>query len=398
MTIEFLSPSYSISPNPDNHLNSRDPDGDGTEESGTTELNDPPGMTAFENDMVDPGEQRAQDVIDGQLSNGDRDVISAMVYIRDYLGTTQPYDDAAVTKRDDLIQKINDVGMALHHLYFVGLGREYAAGGHQDSIDALQIAADEKCWARFSQAEGINGDVSDKDANWHTMWSRESAFSMTTLLIYEDVVGKDNMVLADRDSGLDFSDPDNSYLLLLHKMEHHLWQWRHNDYSDVATQDEQDEHMRPFMVGHTCFAISHFIERYGNDSTAWPKSDMWGQYYWSDPMTAVEEMLEWLYEEALTRDGNDNRMRVLDDGDGYGVWRYTDRDRDTGGTGITYDLENVISPAYNFLAQWTGEKKYIDYADQMFRTGHEKGYKGAVKQFTQQYYRMYDFFNWRNQF
>jgi hypothetical protein len=66
-------------------------------------------------------------------------------------------------------------------------------------------------------------------------------------------------------------------------------------------------------------------------------------------------------------------------------------------TGAAPDLNLMIAPAYAWMYSRTGERKYLERADQVFLSGVKHAYLPGIKQFNQNYWWSFDYVKWRQQ-
>ena len=362
---------------------------DGSGDGGTTEPDDPEpppgdggnagplaGLAEFESVMFDPGLQIARGWADGSLARVDHyDADLAFRFIRDYqnAGTNSDWHRGHIGGRDNYIDYVLRNGYSAGwNAYPIGVHHGWTIDGHQPSLDCLTALCDNP-WIVEHPRE--NRRYQD--------YSREFAYGLLTLVMYEKAMGTQAMNNVTLGYPGIWSDPvEVIHAHMLDAMEHHLYQWRNNDYQYSGGSG----YLRPFMAGLTCYSLVRYYELRGNTS--------WNAFFWPDILTCLKDFLGWMFETATTKEANPRRLWQ-----GKG-WIYTDRDTSTGGTNVTTDLNNLISPSYEFLGWWTGERKWIDYGDAQFNGIAIDNYFsiGESKQFIQMYVWVEDFFRWRNAF
>jgi hypothetical protein len=82
---------------------------------------------------------------------------------------------------------------------------------------------------------------------------------------------------------------------------------------------------------------------------------------------------------------------------GHGAFMYTDRNVESGGTEPAPDLNLLIAPVFSWLYLQTGEPRFLERGDAIFRSGVANGFLDNPKQFNQSYRWSFDFLRWRQQ-
>lgn len=136
----------------------------------------------------------------------------------------------------------------------------------------------------------------------------------------------------------------------------HLNQW---------TVSQTAPYVRPFMVALTSQAL---ISYYGKTADA-------------RVLPAIKTALDWIWDHTWLSSAQ--------------AFQYTDRVVSSGGTEAAPDLNLLIAPAYAWVYRQTGERRFLDRGDQIFRGGVEKAFLNSAKQYNQNYRWSFDFVRWR---
>ena len=185
----------------------------------------------------------------------------------------------------------------------------------------------------------------------------------------------------------------------------HLYEWRTGDYR--GTPDVGIPRFAPFMFALTAHALINYIEHeraLGNDPNQyWPQSYPmdYGQgttpgvatVNWPTITDALEDVASWAVLQS-THDSDPTLKMWTPDSRGYASFRYETSNSPSIATGLNL----MIAPTYAWLWKETGDRRYRDWADQLFGAGalnSASAAKNSGKHFNQQFFTTFDYFKWR---
>ncbi len=188
-------------------------------------------------------------------------------------------------------------------------------------------------------------------------------------------------------------------------MGSHLYEWRTGDYR--GTPDVGVPRFAPFMFALTAHSLITYIEwerELGNDEnqywrTTYPMD--YGQgttagaqtVTWPTIIDALADVAEWAVLEA-THDTSQNITMWQPDNQGYASFYY----QTSNSPSLAPGLNLMIAPAYAWLWKETGDRRFRDWADQLFGAGALNSLSAARnngKLFNQQFFLSFDYIKWR---
>jgi hypothetical protein len=189
-------------------------------------------------------------------------------------------------------------------------------------------------------------------------------------------------------------------------MGSHLYEWRTGDYR--APPKAGKPRFSAFMFGLTAHALIEFVEwerEQGRDPHAyWPGVYPidYGQgttpgvekVDWPTITDAIADVAEWAVFEAHHDSSPDSKLWAPDR-HGYASFYYETKNA---GKRPATDLNLMIAHAYAWLWKETGDRRYRDWADQLFGAGalnSRRAAKNSGKHFNQQFRMAFDYLKWR---
>jgi hypothetical protein len=127
------------------------------------------------------------------------------------------------------------------------------------------------------------------------------------------------------------------------------------------------EYRKPFMVGLSAQALIEYYEQINPDPQVIERLKIAADYMWGHMWSAT--------------------------GQGF---KYTDQAVGDQGQAISPDLNMLIAPMYAWLYKMTGDAKYIQEGDQIWKGGVDRGYLAQGKQFNQNYRLSFRYLKYRN--
>lgn len=188
-------------------------------------------------------------------------------------------------------------------------------------------------------------------------------------------------------------------------MGSHLYEWRTGDYRGDPTVGIP--RFAPFMFALTANSLINFIEwerQNGRDENAYWQGSYPIDYgrgvtssaqsvNWPTIVDAMKDVAEWAVLEAH-HDTGENVPMWNPDSDGYASFVY----ETSGEVNIRPGLNLMIAPVYAWLWKETGDRRFRDWADQLFGAGSLNSVNAAGrggKQFNQHFLYSFDYMKWR---
>ncbi len=314
-------------------------------------LSDPPGYSQFIDWIDVVGKDAANQTIaqDPATNKGQQyDGAGCQRFMRLHLGEAQPYRDAE--EKINIGYAVNFVdhnnGRVPGYLYYpLGLYYNIVEQGFNGS-SILRSMVENNPWTYLTN-----------DVRRNQVYSREMAYGLLTMIMYEKLVGVGNTNYTSNGR-----DVDQRYEFSLLCMENHLYQWRNHDFSDPLYTSRDATYMNPFMAAITCNSLQRYydwmLETRGNGNLYWPTGN------WATIPDAMNEFLTWMMDEAVVQDGTYAGDRIYQEGpgadhrlpEGGGSFMYIDSP--TTGVGspgsMAPDLNLLIAPVYGWVAHHYG--------------------------------------------
>jgi len=328
-----------------------------------------PGLTVWEENMVDYGRRRGDDML-AESSYLDRlklnyyDAQRVFLQIADYTGDGQPwnrYAQAAESVYKTYLEK-NDFKVAGYMRFPHGLFMDWQRTGDEQSLDYLLRMRDR---GAFSNPEQPRFSKQWRDPRY----SREVAYAL------------ENQVLAERAG----APPQTARVDLYVDMAiAHIDAWVTGDFGH---DDPEWRFCQAFMAGLTASALIAYDDHLeaagrGRDPRILPR---------------VQSLADWLWQTMWIAGVGGSR------GDWYsyesspvGAFEYVQPTVDgVGSESPSPDTSLLIVPMYGWLYARTGEQRFRDRGDVIFAGGVEMGSLQQNKQFNQSYRSSFDYVAWR---
>lgn len=226
-----------------------------------------------------------------------------------------------------------------------GFLNEYLSTGSTSALTNLNLIANNGVFTRDTTP---NNQLTD-----HTM-SRENAYALDAKLSQFLAGGAYNARIP----------------TLVNNALGHINQW-------FVSSSDPYLYVRPFMVGLTARSLIQYWE-ITRDPRIIPVLQMVADRLWSDL---------WIQQSLAFKYTNVNTANFPPSAFAY----------NTGGTEPMPDLNMIVAPLYGFLYHVTGDVKYIERGDLIFKGGVQGAYLTGIKQFNQNFFWSFSYIEWRNE-
>jgi hypothetical protein len=192
-------------------------------------------------------------------------------------------------------------------------------------------------------------------AQWGAPWnaSREMAYALSLHVVSESV-GLARQI----ETSLGFEPGESMFDEHMAIVLGHFEQW---------FASETARFVYPFMVGLSVEALIDYYEVSGDPEVPW----------------LLKLAADKMYPNPLTWHEASESMMIVEEKNGV-ITR-----------GPAPDLNMMIAPLYGWVFQQTGDVKYRDIGDRLFRSGVQKAYLDGGKQFSQNYRWSFKYLQWR---
>lgn len=184
-----------------------------------------------------------------------------------------------------------------------------------------------------------------------------------------------------------------------------LYEWRTGDYGTPPAGYQS--RFAPFMFAISAHALISYIEwerELGNDPNQYWRTNYpmdYGQgitpgvsgVQWPTIVDALSDVASWAVLQAH-HESDVNTSMWVPDSRGYASFLY----QDINSASVATDLNLMIAPAYAWLWKETGDRRFRDWADQLFGAGalrSNQSATGSGKHFNQQFFLSFDYLKWR---
>ena len=265
----------------------------------------------------------------------------AFLQIFDHTGDSSYLDFARRIRTAYRDEMLKTKGLVKYAIFPHGLREFYKRYGDQKSKDALLAM-------RTDPGFGYR-------AQWGAPWnsSREMAYSLS-LHVAAESVGLARKV----ETSMGFEPGETLFDEHLAIVMGHFEQW---------FVSERAKFVYPFMVGLSVEALIDYYEVSGDPEVLW----------------LLKQAADKMYPNPLTWHETSESMMIVEEKSGV-ITR-----------GPAPDLNMMIAPLYGWVFQQTGDVKYRDIGDRLFRSGAQKAYLDGGKQFSQNYRWSFKYLEWR---
>lgn len=307
------------------------------------------------------------------------DSANTFYLISDYLGEEQPWTRYAESASD-----VYRYGYLVPNDYKTAGWRRSSDGLYERFLRRGDVTLQELEWLRDRPAFSKVSEGRGQGGAAHR--SRAIAFAVESNIIAERAGSKRKM-----------ENGQPRLAVFVPWMGSHLYEWRTGYYR--GTYRQGSPRFAPFMFGITAHALIEFVEwerENGRDpSTYWPEefpldygpriASTAEKVHWQSISEAIADVAIWAVESARHENGEP-------------MWRFGGfLYENINDASAAYDLNLMIAHVYSWLWKETGDTRFLQLGDELFKVGAGSSESITGKHFNQQYRFAFDFLKWRSE-